>query len=249
MGRLENKVAIITGGSGGMGYEHAKRFIKEGAKVVVADLDEEKGQKIAEELGDNSFFFKLDVTNEAEWEAIVKETEEKFGPVDILVNNAGISPQDTIKDLDYEDYQKTIKINQDGIVLGIKAVYPSMKKTEAGSIINISSMLGLVASPMTTSYTTSKFAVRGLTKSAAVELAADNIRVNSVHPGTIETPMVSSLEGEAKAALDSLKDRIPLGRLAKSEEVTNLVLFLASDEASYCTASEFVIDGGLTALM
>lgn len=249
MGRLENKVAIITGGSGGMGETHARRFVKEGAKVVIGDIVEEKGQALAEELGDNVIFVKLDVTDEKDWTNVVNVTEETFGPVDILVNNAGIAPNDTMKDLDVDLYRKVIEINQDGTIYGMKAVYPSMKKTESGSIVNISSMSGLVAAPYTTSYTTSKFAVRGVSKAAAIEFAEDNIRVNSVHPGTIATEMLENLDADSQAMIDDLTARIPLGRFAQADEITNLVLFLASDEASYCTGAEFTADGGLTAKM
>lgn len=198
MGRLDNKVALITGGTGGMGQSHAKRFIEEGAKVAITDLDEDKGNQFAKELGENAKFIKLDVTNPSDWEAAVETIEDSFGPINILVNNAGIAPGDSIKDLDYDTYQQVIKINQDGVAYGMKVVYPSMKKANGGSIVNISSMSGLVAAPHTTSYTASKFAVRGLTKAAAIEMANDDIRVNSVHPGTIETEMIANLEGESK---------------------------------------------------
>lgn len=249
MSRLEGKVAIITGGSGGMGETHARRFVKEGAKVVIADIQEDKGKTLANELGEQAIFIKLDVTNYSNWEEVVQLTEDTFGPVNILVNNAGIAPGDTIRNLDLDTYHQVIKINQDGCVYGMKAVYPSMKKGETGSIINVSSISGLVAAPYTSSYTTSKFALRGVSKAAAIEYASDNIRVNSVHPGTIATEMLENLDAESEEMIEGLKARIPLGRLAESDEITNLVLFLASDEASYCTGSEFIADGGLTTVM
>lgn len=247
MSRLEGKVAVVTGGAGGMGESHVKRFVKEGAKVVIADLAEEAGKELAENLGDSARYIKLDVSDEANWKELVSETEENFGPIDILVNNAGISIPGMTQDTPYDTYQKTIKVNQDGVFLGMQAVYPSMKKAGGGSIINISSSAGINSSPNTSAYTTSKFAVRGMTKAAALDFAPDNIRVNSVHPGLIETPMAA--DEETSKVIDALKENVPLKRLAKPEEVTNLVLFLASDEASYVNASEYVIDGGMLAQM
>jgi 3alpha(or 20beta)-hydroxysteroid dehydrogenase len=245
MGRLADKVAVVTGGAGGMGASHVRRFVQEGANVVIADLAEDPGNALARELGEQAAYMKLDVSDGASWENLVKETEEKFGSVDILVNNAGISIPGNTQDTPFDDYQKTIKINQDGVFLGMQYVYPSMKKVNGGSIINISSSAGINSSPNTSAYTASKFAVRGMTKAAALDFAPDNIRVNSVHPGLIQTPMAE--DEETKKVMDALKENVPLKRLATPEEVTNLVLFLASDEASYCNASEFVIDGGMLA--
>ena len=245
MGRLENKVAVVTGGAGGMGESHVRRFVKEGAKVVIADLAEEPGKKLAEELGENALFIKLNVTDAESWKKLVEETEEKFGPINILINNAGISIPGTTQDTPYEEYLKTIKVNQDGVFLGMQAVYPSMKKANGGSIVNISSSAGINSSPNTSAYTASKFAVRGMTKAAALDFAADNIRVNSVHPGLIQTPM--ALDEETSKVMDALRENIPMKRFAQPEEVTNLVLFLASDEASYCNGAEYIIDGGLLA--
>lgn len=244
MGRLDDKVAIITGGARGMGASHVRTFVKEGAKVVFTDLNEEGGQALANELGENVKFVKQDVTKADDWETVITETVNTFGPVNILVNNAGISMNKTIFDMTEEDYRKIVEINQVSVFLGMKAVVPSMQKTGNGSIINISSMNGLVAGAI--GYTDTKFAVRGMTKAAAVQLAGLGIRVNSVHPGVIETPMVT--EGDAVEAIKEFAKHIPLKRMAQSEEVSNLVLFLASDESSYSTGSEFIIDGGLTAM-
>lgn len=243
MGRLENKVAIVTGAAQGMGAAHATRFIKEGAKVVITDLNEEKGAALANELGENALFVKHNVTSEEDWAAVIAQTEEAFGPVHILVNNAGISFNKGLQTLTLDDYRKIVDINQVSVFLGMKAVLPSMQKVENGSIVNISSMNGLVAGVV--GYTDTKFAVRGMTKAAAIELAEFGIRVNSVHPGVIATPMTQ--QEDAKAAIEEFSKFIPLKRVAQVEEVSNLVLYLASDESSYSTGAEFVIDGGLTA--
>lgn len=243
MARLEGKVAIITGAAQGMGASHAKKFIEEGAKVVLTDLNEEKGQALSAELGDNALFIRQNVTSEEDWAHVVAETEKAFGPVSILVNNAGISVAKSILQTTLEEYRRIVEINQVSVFLGMKAVIPSMQKTVGGSIVNISSMNGLVAGAI--GYTDTKFAVRGMTKAAAIECAHYGIRVNSVHPGVIATPMI--VQEDSKALIEEFAKTIPLKRMAESEEVSNMVLFLASEESSYSTGSEFVIDGGLTA--
>lgn len=243
MGRLENKVAIITGAAQGMGAAHAQRFVEEGAKVVLTDLNEEKGQALADELGENVIFVKQNVTSEEDWKTVVAKAEEAFGPVNILVNNAGISVNKSIMDMSLEEYRRIVDINQVSVFLGMRTVVPSMEKAGNGSIVNISSMNGLVAGAI--GYTDTKFAVRGMTKAAAIELSHRGIRVNSVHPGVIETPMIQ--QADAKDVIKEFAKFIPLKRVAQPEEVSNLVLYLASDESSYSTGSEFVIDGGLTA--
>lgn len=243
MARLKDKVAIITGAAAGMGEQHARLFVKEGAKVVLTDVQADKGQALAEELGHNALFIQHDVTDERGWQQVVAKTEAHFGPIDVLVNNAGISPVLSIERASLADYMKVVKINQVSVFLGMKAVIPSMKKTKAGSIINISSMNGLVGGAI--GYTDTKFAVRGMTKAAAKELGHYGIRVNSVHSGVINTPMV-----QKSAALDQIKTmvaNVPLKRMADPKEVSRLVLFLASDDASYSTGAEFIIDGGVTA--
>ena len=244
MTRLLDRVVIVTGGARGMGESHVRRFVEEGAKVVFTDINEEVGEKLSSELGDNALFVKHDVTDEAGWQEVIEKTEAAFGPVNVLVNNAGISMSKSIFDMSVEDYKKIIDINQVSVFLGIKAVLPSMQKAEGGSIVNISSMNGIVGGAV--GYTDSKFAVRGLTKAAALQVGHLGIRVNSVHPGVIETPMVT--EGDAVEQIKQFAKQIPMRRMAQSEEVTNMVLFLASDESSYSTGSEFVIDGGLTAM-
>ena len=243
MTRLEGKVAIITGAAQGMGAAHAKLFVEQGAKVVLTDLNEEKGQAFAAELGENALFVKQNVAKEEDWATVVAAADEKFGPVNVLVNNAGITMAKSMMETTVEEYRRIVEINQVSVFLGMKAVLPSMQKAGGGSIVNVSSMNGLVAGAI--GYTDTKFAVRGMTKAAAMEVAHYNVRVNSVHPGVIATPMV--VQEDTKAAVEEFAKHIPLGRVAQPEEVSNMVLFLASDESSYSTGSEFVIDGGMTA--
>lgn len=226
-----------------MGASHARLFVKEGAKVIIADILEQDGQALAEELGENAKFIKLDVTKAENWEEAVTAAEEAFGPVNVLVNNAGISMNKSIEETTEEEYRKIIDINQVSVFLGVKAVIPSMKNSDGGSIVNISSINGLVGGAI--GYTDSKFAVRGMTKAAALGLAHYGIRANSVHPGVIETPMIA--QEDSKDAIQEFAKYIPNKRVAKPEEVSNLVLYLASDESSYSTGAEFVVDGGLTA--
>lgn len=243
MDRLLGKVVIITGAAQGMGETHVRLFIEQGAKVVLTDLNEEKGSALAAELGENALFVKQDVSSEEDWATVIAKTEEAFGSVDVLVNNAGITMAKNLFDITLAEYRRIVDINQVSVFLGTKAAAASMMKAGGGSIINISSMNGLVAGAV--GYTDTKFAVRGMTKAAAMNLAPMGIRVNSVHPGVIATPMV--IQEDTKAAVEEFSKSIPLKRLAQPEEVSNMVLFLASDESSYSTGSEFVIDGGMTA--
>lgn len=245
MGRLDGKVVIVTGGASGMGATHAKKFVDEGAKVVITDVNEKSGQALAEQLGDNIRFIKHDVTNSEQWDQVIAETEEVFGPVNALVNNAGVGILKPIESMTEDVYRKVIDINQVSVFLGMQAVLPSMRKAGGGSIVNISSLSGLIGNLGGIAYNASKFAVRGMTKVAALEFAQDNIRVNSIHPGVIETPMIAE-EGNT-ALIEEISKTIPLKRVAKPEEVSNLALFLVSDESSYSTGSEFVIDAGLSA--
>lgn len=242
MTRLDQKVAIITGAAQGMGATHAKTFIDEGAFVVLTDINEEKGESFAKALGDHALFVKHDVTSAKDWKNVIDTTLDHFKHIDILVNNAGITFNKSLFDLTENDYDKIYKINQLSVFLGIKAVSTVMREQKYGSIINISSLNGLKAGAV--GYTDTKFAVRGLTKAAAKELAPFNVRVNSVHPGAIETPML--MQEDTKDAVEQLKNYIPLHRIGKPEEVSQMVVFLASDDATYSTGSEFIIDGGLT---
>ena len=247
MGRLEGKVAIVTGAARGMGTSHARRFVAEGAKVVLTDMNEAGGRALAEELGANARFVTHDVTKAEDWGPVVSVAESAFGPVTVLVNNAGIlGPVTKITELSDADYLKVCAVNQHSIFLGMRAVIPSMQRAGIGSIVNISSIAGLVANYgfPSIAYVASKFAVRGMTKAAAIEYGPNNIRANSVHPGFIMTPMM--VEATNEEGGDALS-MIPLGRIADPSEVTNLVLFLASDEASYVTGAEYVIDAGMTA--
>lgn len=244
MARLEGKVAIITGAAQGMGESHARRFVAEGAKVVITDLNEEKGTALANELGENAVFVKQNVARAEDWAAVVAKAEEAFGPVNVLVNNAGITMAKSILETTEEEYRRIVDINQVSVFLGMKNVIPSMQKAGGGSIVNVSSINGLVGGAV--GYTDTKFAVRGMTKAAAMECTHYGIRVNSVHPGVIATPMV--VQEDTKAAVEEFSKHIPLKRVAQPEEVTNLVLYLASDESSYSTGAEFVVDGGITAM-
>ncbi|AZV43345.1 3-alpha-hydroxysteroid dehydrogenase [Peribacillus asahii] len=244
MARLDGKIAIITGAAQGMGASHARKFIEKGAKVVLTDLNDEKGSALAAELGENALFVKHNVTSADDWATVVAETEKAFGPVNVLVNNAGITMAKSILEVTEEEYRRIVDINQVSVFLGMKAVIPFMQKAGGGSIVNISSINGIVAG--TIGYTDTKFAVRGMTKAAAIEGAHYGIRVNSVHPGVIATPMV--IQEDTKAAVEEFSKHIPLKRVAQSEEVSSLVVYLASDESSYSTGAEFIVDGGLTAM-
>ncbi len=243
MGKFDGKVVLVTGGSRGMGAAHARAFVEEGAKVAITDILAEEGKKLSAELGGNAKFYRHDVTVREEWEAIVPDVEKKFGPINILVNNAGVSVQKPILDMSEEEYRRIIDINQVSVFLGMKTVLPSMLKTRDGSIINISSLAGYRGTSYgSVAYSASKFAVRGMTKAVALEMAAKGIRVNSVHPGLILTPM--TVQKGSEEIIDHLSKSIPMQRAAKPEEVTRAVLFLASSDASFITGSEFVVDGG-----
>ena len=248
MGRLSGKVAIITGASQGMGEEHAKSFVANGAKVILTDINDAAGQKLADSLGPDAIFIKQDVSKSADWAKVVAEGEAKFGLINVLVNNAGvlgkIAPTTEFSEA---DYNWVIAINQLGVFLGMQAVIPSMIKAGGGAIVNISSVAGLVAiyGAPNAAYVASKFAVRGMTKQIAVEYGKQNVRCNSIHPGYIRTPMMAAATDEEGGEALSM---IPLGRLAECSEVSNLAIFLASDESSFITGMEHVIDGGMTAL-
>lgn len=244
MSRLAGKVAIVTGGARGMGAVTAKLFIEHGAKVIIADIIDEAGEALAASLGDNARYVHADVSNEADWQPLISAAES-FGPLNILVNNAAVLHVASIADSDADDYMRVIKINQLGTYLGIRAAITPMKKAGRGSIINISSIDGLQAKNGLSAYVSSKWAVRGLSKSAAIELGPYNIRVNTVHPGGIFTAMHGA-EGQTEPSEQDNAFYInhAMPRVGLPVEVANMSLFLASDESSYSTGAEFLVDGG-----
>jgi len=248
VGRLSGKTAIITGASQGMGEEHAKAFVAAGAKVILTDINAAAGEALAASLGADAMFIAHDVAKADDWAKVVAEGEARFGLINVLVNNAGVIGRiAATTDFTEEDFNFVCNINQLGVFLGMKAVLPSMVKSGVGSIVNISSIAGLVAvygSP-NLAYVGSKFAVRGMSKQIAVEYGKQNIRCNSIHPGYIRTPMMAAATDEDGGEATSM---IPLGRLAECSEVSNLAIFLASDESSFITGTEQVIDGGMTAV-
>jgi 3alpha(or 20beta)-hydroxysteroid dehydrogenase len=242
MKRFENRTVIVTGAARGMGASHARGFVAEGANVVIADVVEQEGQSLADQLGDRAIFSRLDVTSEADWAATVTAAETAFGPVSVLVNNAGIVHFAPIADTTPADWSRVIDINLTGTYLGIRALASSMRKAGGGAIVNISSGAGMSGAFGLGAYVASKWGVRGLTKTAALELARDKIRVNSIHPGATRTTMAAQPDVEAVMAASVKNLAIP--HIAEPEELTRLVLFVASDEASFSTGSEFIADGG-----
>ena len=220
-----------------MGASHARLLVREGAKVVIGDIIDDEGKALADEIGDAARYVHLDVTQPEQWDAAVAAATGEFGKLDVLVNNAGIVALGKLKDFDLAKWQNVIDVNLTGTFLGMRAAVEPMTAAGGGSIINVSSIEGLRGAPLVHPYVASKWAVRGLAKSAALELAPLNIRVNSVHPGFIRTPMTARLPDDMVT--------VPLGRPGESSEVSTFVLFLASDESSYATGSEFVMDGGL----
>jgi 3alpha(or 20beta)-hydroxysteroid dehydrogenase len=241
---LDGKVAIVTGGARGQGGAEAALFRAEGAEVVITDVLADAGKAHADAIG--ATFLTHDVRSEEEWAEVVRQTADRHGRIDVLVNNAGIFRRGKLLDTSLDDYRHMIDVNQVGVFLGMKAVAPTMVAQQSGSIVNISSIAGLLSAPNAFAYGASKFAVRGMTKSAAVELARANIRVNSIHPGLIDTDMMTEVTSGDATRHDRLTTIVPLRRMAEADEVASLALFLASDESRYCTGSEFVIDGGVT---
>lgn len=243
MNRLDDKVAIITGGARGQGAAEAELFVAAGAQVVITDVLDAEGQATAERLGAACEFVHHDVTDEDAWSAVVDTVTDRHGHIDVLVNNAGIFRTVGLTETTTELWQQMLAVNQTGVFFGMRAVVPAMRAAGRGSIVNISSIAGMKSAAVAHAYAATKWAVRGMTKSAAVELAPHGIRVNSVHPGIIDTDMLHEF-GDLR---DRIVERIPLGRVAGADEVGRLVLFLASDDSSYCTGHEYVVDGAMTA--
>jgi 3alpha(or 20beta)-hydroxysteroid dehydrogenase len=245
VGRLAGKVALVTGAAQGQGAAEARRFAEEDARVVVTDVLGDGAREVAAAIGDVAVAVTHDVTDPAAWDDAVRAALDTFGGIDVLVNNAGIGiPPRVMEDATLEDHRRTMAVNLDGVLLGMRACVPVMRDGGGGSIVNVSSIDGLVGVAGMTSYAASKFAVTGLTRSAALELGRFGIRVNSIHPGVIASPMVAHAPPDVRARLDRLMARQPIPRMGTPGEVANLALFLASDESSYCTGAQFVIDGG-----
>ncbi|MFH8611134.1 SDR family NAD(P)-dependent oxidoreductase [Streptomyces sp. NPDC018029] len=237
---LDGKVVIVTGAGRGQGAAEARLFAAAGARVVVTDVREEEGREVARSLGDQGLFVRHDVTEAESWAAAVAGGLGAFGRLDVLVNNAALWRTASVEDETYENFEALVRVNLLGPFLGIQAVLPALKEAGGGSVVNVSSTAGLVGIPGHAAYGSTKFGLRGLTRSAALDLAKYRVRVNSVHPGAVDTPMISA----ASAGRDW--SHLPLGRMGRPEEVGELVLFLASDASSYVTGAEFTVDGGST---
>jgi NAD(P)-dependent dehydrogenase (short-subunit alcohol dehydrogenase family) len=248
--RLQGKVALISGGARGMGAVEARLFAKEGAKVTIGDVLEDEGRKLEAEInttGGEGLFVRLDVTQEADWQKAVEATVNRFGRLDVLVNNAGVSGRGRVEDTAVEEWDRVMDVNAKGVFLGTKVAIPAMRKGGRGSIINISSQLGLVGTDHSSpQYQASKGAVRLLTKATAIQYAKEGIRANSVHPGPIVTPMTEAARADPER-YQLMLSRVPLGCYGQPEDVAYGVLYLASDESRWVTGSELVIDGGWTA--
>ena len=249
--RLDGKVALVTGGASGIGAETSRLFAREGAKVAITDLNDDGGRAVAAEIGDAAFYARLDTRNEAEWQTVVEQSVDTYGRLDILVNAAGVPGRRTdggstrIDEQELEDWNRVMDVNSTGIFLGMKTVIPEMRKAGGGSIVNISSIYGLVGSPNSAAYHASKGAVCLATKSAALQYAAENIRVNSVHPGIVTTGMNREINEDPVLSVPRLA-ATPMGRFGQPIDIANGCLFLASDESGWMTGAELVIDGGYT---
>ncbi len=246
MGRLDEKVVIVTGASRGQGAAEARLFAAEGARVALTDIVDAPGEELAATLGEQGHYWHLDVTSEENWTDVTNAVAHRWGRVDGLVNNAGLAITAPLAAMTLEDYRRVVDVNQVGVFLGMRSVVPLMAARAHGSIVNISSIEGMIGIPFTIAYCASKFAVRGMTKVAAIELGILGIRVNSIHPGGVDTDMLRLAGGQADLG-EWFAGATPLGRISTPDEVAAMAAFLVSDESSYCTGSEFVVDGGLTA--
>lgn len=244
--RLKNKIVVLSGGSGGMALSHARMLVNEGARVIAFDIKEDNAPVLVAELGEENFYFMLgNVTFSDDWDNVVKKCREIYGTPNVLVNNAGISPLHSLAEVTESDYRRVIDINQVGTFLGMKALLPSLREN-GGSIINISSTAGCVGMRDLTAYCASKWAIRGMTKTAALELAPEGIRANTICPGDTDTPMIRAFDNVDTGAMPDLDD-LPMGRWGQPEEISSAVVFLASDESSYISGADIVIDGAFTA--
>ena len=246
MARLDGKVALITGAARGQGEAEARRFVAEGARVVLGDVLDEEGRRVAESLGERAVWMRHDVSSEASWAAFVDTAKRRFGRVDVLINNAGVLVIAPIASITLEQYMRVINVNQVGCLLGMRAVIPAMAEAGGGSIINIASTAGLEGVACLVGYVSSKFAIRGMTKTAAIELGPLKIRVNVICPGGIDTSMG---RGDDFGAVDtsSYFSGLPIPRIGRPDEVARAAVFLASDDSSYCTGAELLVDGGMLA--
>jgi 3alpha(or 20beta)-hydroxysteroid dehydrogenase len=244
---LDGKVALISGGAKGQGEAEARLFVERGARVVIGDVLDDPGKAVADDLGDGAIYVHLDVTQPAAWRDAVSTATGTFGKLDVLVNNAGILRFAPLEATSLDVYMQVVNVNQVGCFLGMQAVVPAMREAGGGSIINTSSTNGLAGLAGTTAYSASKFAVTGMTKTAAIELGPHGIRVNSIHPGGVDTDMTRYVDGIGEVDPSKGYRWLPLGRVGQPEEVAELVAFLASDASSYCTGGEFLIDGGFLA--
>jgi len=248
MGKLDGKVALITGAARGQGEAEARLFVEQGAQVVLGDMRDDLGKQVATSLGNAAIYRNHDVSHDESWASFCTAALEAFGKIDVLVNNAGILMTGSIAETSLDDYMRVLQVNQVGVFLGMKAVIGPMTEAGGGSIVNISSVGGLLGVPGMVSYVSSKFAVRGMTKTAALELGPLGIRVNSVHPGGVDTPMLDPIgTGMETGDGRDIYSGVPLRRISEAGEIAKLVAFLASEDSSYCTGSEFTADGGMMA--
>lgn len=247
MGRFDNQTVLVTGGTGGQGASHVRAYHREGANVVIAATSEDRGRALAAELGERALFARTDVTVEEDWQDAVAEAEERFGPIGVLVNNAGVqNPATPIESLDRALWDRVLGINLTGAYLGIKTTTPSLRRNGGGVIVNIASTMGHAGTPMHAPYVASKWALRGLTRTAALELGRDGIRVNSIHPGVISTPLITEpIDGHPPIADFYSPAPFAVPRTGEPSDITSLLLHVTSADGSFITGSEFVADGGL----
>lgn len=244
---LSGKAVLVTGAARGMGAATARRLVDEGARVLLADVLDHDGKELADELGDDAAYHHLDVTDEDAWVEAIGVADRELGGLDGLVNNAGVLSMSSLEKTELAEYERLVAVNQTGVLLGMKHAVPVLRRRDTASIVNLSSVEGLGGGAYLTSYTATKFAVRGMTKAAALELGPAGIRVNSVHPGAILTPMTEAMGAADETARRFVESKTALERMGQPEEVASVIAFLLSDDASYMTGAEIAIDGGATA--